>query len=349
MLERTEWQSVPQEMTASPLYRPQDSMRYRLQAPPALDSESLVLHSPKSDDLVTGSLSEVPGLVGDSPTSSTSTCFVASPNSQSSPRNVVPDHALQYAQQHWAMYPLGLFGHGPDQSLAYTGLTSILPDSASTWASCYPWTAMSNLYEAPPCDSHAVYTAPVSYQDREDLRRERCRMVKSEANVASPSDYGSLGDSSASQYGIPDAFFQYGPSNEQGVAPTELTTQPSLIFPSAECLSQSSDYESTGQSSVYSPQLRVPSQDTMDESRIKKRCNPTAEERSVKDEYLLRYRNSGLSYKEIKLRGGFEEAESTLRGRMRVLSKPKHERVRKPKWYSRDVSSVSALLILAYR
>ncbi|GAB7354030.1 hypothetical protein MBLNU459_g4615t1, partial [Dothideomycetes sp. NU459] len=59
--------------------------------------------------------------------------------------------------------------------------------------------------------------------------------------------------------------------------------------------------------------------------------------RSDKDDYLLQCRNKGLSYKEIKRRGGFKEAESTLRGRIRILSKPKHKRVRKPQWHHSDV------------
>ena len=60
--------------------------------------------------------------------------------------------------------------------------------------------------------------------------------------------------------------------------------------------------------------------------------------RNTKDEYLQEARRRGLSYKEIKRRGGFTEAESTLRGRIRILSKPKEMRVRKPQWNRSDVS-----------
>lgn len=63
----------------------------------------------------------------------------------------------------------------------------------------------------------------------------------------------------------------------------------------------------------------------------------TGAARCDRDLFLLQCRNKGLSYKEIKRRGGFEEAESTLRGRIRILSKPKHERVRKPQWHHSDV------------
>src|SRR5256885_15829096 len=47
-----------------------------------------------------------------------------------------------------------------------------------------------------------------------------------------------------------------------------------------------------------------------------------------------------MSYKDIKAKGGFEEGESTLRGRYRTLTKPKEERVRRPEWGERDVSSL---------
>lgn len=61
--------------------------------------------------------------------------------------------------------------------------------------------------------------------------------------------------------------------------------------------------------------------------------------RNTRDEYLQEARRRGMSYKEIKRRGGFTEAESTLRGRIRILSKPKEMRVRKPQWNRSDVSN----------
>lgn len=60
-------------------------------------------------------------------------------------------------------------------------------------------------------------------------------------------------------------------------------------------------------------------------------------ERAAKDEYLVRAKNSGMSYKEIREKGGFTEAESTLRGRYRTLTKHKSARVRRPEWKQQDV------------
>jgi hypothetical protein len=57
-----------------------------------------------------------------------------------------------------------------------------------------------------------------------------------------------------------------------------------------------------------------------------------------RDAELLALRESGLSYREIKQKHGFKEAESTLRGRCRTLLKPKEFRVRKPVWDNHSVS-----------
>lgn len=54
---------------------------------------------------------------------------------------------------------------------------------------------------------------------------------------------------------------------------------------------------------------------------------------------LIEYKRRGLSYKDIKRIGGFREAESTLRGRFRTLTKTKDQRVRKPLWSEKDVCS----------
>lgn len=62
--------------------------------------------------------------------------------------------------------------------------------------------------------------------------------------------------------------------------------------------------------------------------------------RNSKDGFLIRSKLSGMSYREIKVKGRFNEAESTLRGRFRTLTKRKEQRVRKPQWQERDVSTL---------
>lgn len=57
-----------------------------------------------------------------------------------------------------------------------------------------------------------------------------------------------------------------------------------------------------------------------------------------RDAWLVEMKQKGMSYKAIKDNGNFAEAESTLRGRFRNLTKDKNTRVRKPTWQDHDVS-----------
>ncbi|KAJ6015392.1 hypothetical protein N7540_009983 [Penicillium herquei] len=61
----------------------------------------------------------------------------------------------------------------------------------------------------------------------------------------------------------------------------------------------------------------------------------------ARNSLLVEWKRSGLSYKDIKRIGKFKEAESTLRGRYRTLTKAKEQRVRKPKWQDKDVQLLS--------
>ena len=69
----------------------------------------------------------------------------------------------------------------------------------------------------------------------------------------------------------------------------------------------------------------------------KRPCSKSRNRR--RDEFLVRSKLAGMSYKEIRTKGNFTEAESTLRGRFRTLTKRKEQRVRKPQWHETDVSS----------
>lgn len=69
----------------------------------------------------------------------------------------------------------------------------------------------------------------------------------------------------------------------------------------------------------------------------------SAQRDTSKDELLISCKAQGMSYKQIKEFGGFEEAESTLRGRYRALTKPREARLRKPEWGKREVSTMDSL------
>ncbi|PSK38048.1 hypothetical protein B9Z65_1239 [Elsinoe australis] len=63
----------------------------------------------------------------------------------------------------------------------------------------------------------------------------------------------------------------------------------------------------------------------------------TTSERKRRNDVLLRLRKQGYTYKECRELGDFAENESTLRGRMRILSRPEVARKRKPGWSGEDV------------
>ena len=79
---------------------------------------------------------------------------------------------------------------------------------------------------------------------------------------------------------------------------------------------------------------RSPQQSGEDQTSIEAGLHYTDE----RNTFLIDCKRRGLSYKDIKRVGGFKEAESTLRGRYRTLTKAKEQRVRKPKWQDKDVS-----------
>ncbi|KAJ6006684.1 hypothetical protein N7451_004628 [Penicillium sp. IBT 35674x] len=77
---------------------------------------------------------------------------------------------------------------------------------------------------------------------------------------------------------------------------------------------------------------------TQVQSRTPNHLKATLHYSDSRNAFLIDCKRRGLSYKEIKRMGGFKEAESTLRGRFRTLTKSKEQRVRKPKWLERDVN-----------
>lgn len=96
--------------------------------------------------------------------------------------------------------------------------------------------------------------------------------------------------------------------------------------------SDNSDNFDFSSSPFYSAAARNPSLPTTPH-----RTDERGNRDTTKDKLLIEAREKGLSYKDIKDMYGFTEAESTLRGRWRTLTKPKEERVRKPVWDNKAV------------
>jgi hypothetical protein len=100
------------------------------------------------------------------------------------------------------------------------------------------------------------------------------------------------------------------------------------IFPSISPLSEEHDGSVTSRTAPKTKRRRSSWKDR------------EAVSREQRDQYLLDRREEGFTYKDIKAMGNFFEAESTLRGRVRVLTKDRSERVRKPVWTESDVGAL---------
>ncbi len=109
------------------------------------------------------------------------------------------------------------------------------------------------------------------------------------------------------------------------------TTSMEICLSSATC---HSTYPSSPLSTRWSPGIAKEDHQWSIES-----ASGTPESRRhSKDEFLIQAKQSGMSYREIRSKGHFKEAESTLRGRYRTLTKCREHRVRKPQWHTKDVS-----------
>ncbi|ESZ90601.1 hypothetical protein SBOR_9009 [Sclerotinia borealis F-4128] len=68
---------------------------------------------------------------------------------------------------------------------------------------------------------------------------------------------------------------------------------------------------------------------------------PQLSDRSAQNGFLVNSRRAGMSYRTIRTKGKFTDAESTLRGRFRTLTKDKKDRVRRPEWTDNDLKLLS--------
>lgn len=143
------------------------------------------------------------------------------------------------------------------------------------------------------------------------------------------------------------------------LSPSPIPFARNTISPS----SPSSSVSSKAPASLYSPPLKTTLKTTLVyRSKLAKERQPEEEEsdsevakanaeRAKKDEFLVQNKRAGMTYREIRRKGNFTEAESTLRGRYRTLTKDKNARVRKPEFLDNDVScsnpSTSTLFLLA--
>lgn len=129
---------------------------------------------------------------------------------------------------------------------------------------------------------------------------------------------------------------------------SEARQEAPLLAPRPTRLTSTTSFENMARGAMDT--TPEPSEVTEDEEEsepeldINDQAVSEANHRLQRDRFLLQMRSQGLSYKEIKRRGRFREAESTLRGRVRVLTKKKEDRVRKPEWTINDVGDMLCCL-----
>ena len=151
-------------------------------------------------------------------------------------------------------------------------------------------------------------------------------------DVETPSSIGH-GSSRFSSSTVDDASRIFGPINccAQQRPLHQNTASMEICLSSATCYST---YPSSPPSARYAPSITEE-----DHQRSIESASRTPESRRhAKDEFLIQAKQSGMSYREIRSKGHFKEAESTLRGRYRTLTKCREHRVRKPQWHTKDVS-----------
>ncbi|KAF8539514.1 hypothetical protein BDD12DRAFT_837429 [Trichophaea hybrida] len=114
---------------------------------------------------------------------------------------------------------------------------------------------------------------------------------------------------------------------------SDINSSSSSAHPRSQNM-RSSARKSTTSNGPRRPRKPIPNTET---TTIAANVEAASEKCEHNDRMLVYYRKQGLSYKTIKTKLNLEEAESTLRGRYRTLTKPKNERLRKPMWSEEDV------------
>jgi hypothetical protein len=147
-------------------------------------------------------------------------------------------------------------------------------------------------------------------------------------NLLSTQDNHATLPASTSMPGRPD----YSPITSQGMATFQC--HPSNNLPTYTGLPSTTECNTSFPAPGHSAIHPEPPQPQTENPAIKASLHYS----DARNALLIEWKQAGLSYKDIKRMGGFKEAESTLRGRFRTLTKAKEHRVRKPKWQERDVS-----------
>ena len=186
-----------------------------------------------------------------------------------------------------------------------------------------------------PHDAQDV-SKPDAYSCNDDLRGRSLLFDQVDCQTLDPSDkWPHAGDLHASELPLRTTNHRSGAVDQ---LPACQSDNIDSAFPEMKRAQSHSHLPRVDQSNDTTP-ARNTSQLLLEASNCtnKKPCSKSRNR--LRDEYLVRSKLAGMSYKEIRTTGNFTEAESTLRGRFRTLTKRKEQRVRKPQWLEKDVST----------
>ena len=130
-------------------------------------------------------------------------------------------------------------------------------------------------------------------------------------------------------------FHQDQSQGDQSTQPTPATSSSLPATPQSEIEGQNED-DSPQRCSKCNNAVHKPAQRRRATARSREQTRTPL---SPKNAFLVKSKAAGMSYREIREQGHFTEAESTLRGRFRNLTKDKSRRVRRPLWIAKDVRS----------
>ncbi len=221
-----------------------------------------------------------------------------------------------------------------------------------------------------PCRATASYTmSPETKEDFSSPNFAPCMVPQQPCNASLQSDYGlaaapsvlSFGDNEVgSTHDISPYTIEHSPKYSQKSSPgttpwytsghtndkpatakQSLSQQPATLpfDPRPNSLFTSNDGSSLQRQAQWSNRnAAVPAQPYFQTRFMAPKTADADAERKADDETLLRMKQDGYTYKEIrKALRNRKVAESTLRGRYRSLTKPKKDRLRRPAWTETDV------------
>ncbi|EFE34679.1 uncharacterized protein ARB_06442 [Trichophyton benhamiae CBS 112371] len=118
---------------------------------------------------------------------------------------------------------------------------------------------------------------------------------------------------------------------------TLVTAENNMYLDGADLESTSEGYSRASSNADTDADAQYTPTGGEDEQAKIRACRSYSQRNDERDAFLIECKLAGMSYKEIKAKGKFTVAESTLRGRFRSLTKRKELRVRKPGWQDSDL------------